>query len=274
MPRRRVGLGSRSGASSAWLPSRSPIHCKLLTVTGGVSVLAAVIASFAYAARLEAQLESLRDPGLDGRPLALWAHRGGPGAPPNSAQALDHARAAGYSGVELDVRWVEDRGLVCAHDPVQPGQAPPSLGDLLRRHGDAFVYWLDFKTLTAPVAERAGPRLDALVRELRLSQRCFVEAADARALARLREHAPGIRPLLRATPWRRLRPGPGYLALLGDLHRHRIGAVSWPARDLDGGDAERLAPLLLLTFTVDDPARIDALDALGIEVALTDELPP
>src|SRR5689334_569203 len=54
---------------------------------------------------------------IEALPSMIWAHRGlrGPSAPPNTVEAMRAAADAGFSGVEMDLRWRAGT-LVVAHD--------------------------------------------------------------------------------------------------------------------------------------------------------------
>jgi hypothetical protein len=231
------------------------------TIAAATTLALVAYASLWYTARE-------REAALPPRPtppntaLARWAHR------QNSLEALDRARAAGFAGVELDIHFDGARGLVVGHDPTDS----PRLGlhDALARHGAAFSYWLDFKGLDVERAHAAAPLLDASVQALRLAQRVWVEANDRPALLALRARVSGLRVIARTSPWERLRPGLGYLSLLGDLAQSPLDAVSWRSDAIDAATRSRLGRVALFAFGPADAPTLARLDAAGVDVVLVD----
>lgn len=228
---------------------------------GLLILIGALAGCFAAAVTLEENLVSLAATSSASHGPALWHHRGPAGS-------------AAYAGVELDVRWVAGRGLLVSHDPIETQERPFTLGAVLGRGDLPRHVWLDFKALDNATAKTAAPELAALVETHAGGHQYYLEAIDLEALVILRRAAPSLRPVARATFWRRLRPLPGYLCFLRGLLQHRIDAVSMPSEALDSGLARHLEPLFLMAFTTNDPAEISRLASLGVDVVLTDTLPP
>lgn len=250
--------------------SRSVAKILVLTVAAGIGI------SFVWAHHLEDELRAARTTVRVPASFELWLHRAGETrfatlGTPFTPAILDRVVEAGYPGVELDVRWHPDRGLVVAHGATAEA---PTLHAMLARHSRALSYWLDFKGLDTHIARAAAEPLARILDELDLSPHTYVEAADIEALGLLRRRAPELHLVARLTPARALRPSPFYLAALSDILTHGVDAVSIEHRRLDDGLATALAPLMIFAYTSDDAAEVERLRALGVEVLLTDRLPP
>jgi len=211
------------------------------------------------------------DPEIEALPSMVWAHRGlrGPSAPPNSVEAMRAAADAGFSGVEMDLRW-RDGALVVAHDADEAGQ---SFATVVSGVSPGQYLWLDFKQLSESVARACAPTLG---RELpvALRARTFIESSSTRALAVLRAALPGTRSIYTTRRWHRTRFSLGYVSLLHDIEQHRISVVGMPAAELTPEVARALGGIGLFTWTTNDPGKLGQQRALGVEVILTDRLPP
>lgn len=219
----------------------------------------------------EQRLARHADAEIEALPSMVWAHRGlrGPDAPPNSVQAMRAAATAGFSGVEMDLRW-RDGALVVAHDPDEPGEPFSSVVAGVR---PGQYLWLDFKQLSESVARAAAP---SLRRQLpaALYKRTFVESANPAALAVLRAALPGTRSIYTTRRWQLDRFSLGYLSLLLEIERHGISILGLPATKLSPEIAEALAGIGLFTWTTNDPDKLAEQRALGVDVILTDRLLP
>ena len=138
-----------------------------------------------------------------------WAHRGlvnaEAGIRENTVASVRNAFDSGAAGVEVDILYDRDLGrFFVSHDrPYQVGAAgaPLELRTLLEQNGGRGYFWLDAKDLRelAPwVASEAVARLAALIRELDLQNRVFVESRNALYLSWLAEQ--GIHTSLMISP--------------------------------------------------------------------------
>lgn len=125
-------------------------------------------------------------------------HRGGRAhAPDNSLEAIRTAAELGADGVELDVRR-SSRGLVCAHDPGQPG---PPLREALELV-DRFGMWLEVD-LKSNGRDGAVPLVVDLLRD---RPRTWVSSFHPLAAWQLRQADPGLSVGWALLPNRRARP--------------------------------------------------------------------
>jgi hypothetical protein len=218
----------------------------------------------------EQRLARYGDPEIEALPSMVWAHRGlrGPSAPPNTLAAMRAAADAGFSGVEMDLRW-RDGALVVAHDADEPGQpfATVVTGISLGQY-----VWLDFKQLSESVARACAP---ALRRQLpvALRARTFIESPSLPGLAVLRAALPGTRSIYTTRRWHWTRFSLGYVVLLHDIEQYGISVLGLPAAQLSPEFARALSGIGLFTWTTNDPSKLAQQRALGLDVILTDRLP-
>jgi len=97
----------------------------------------------------------------------IWAHGGyTQSSPVNSIESFDAAKRMGYYGIELDIHFLEEKGLVVAHD-IYPKEADNKhyllLETVFKRYRDHFYYWLDFKNLDIHNATKSGTILSNYV---------------------------------------------------------------------------------------------------------------
>ncbi len=254
---------------------RTRLLAALAAVVLGTLAVPALSAVFSrqWEARLERERGPRTPPGSK-----VWAHRGlrQNGAPENSHAAVVAAAAAGFRGVELDVWYSSEAGLRVSHNRTKGALALelPRLEALVAREPELSYYWLDWKGLSPEVARAAGPLLSQALGKDGLAARCVVESRDAEALAELRRFVPELRLALHLGPWELPRWTPLWGLALRDVHRHGIDALSVAAAHVDAELRRRTEPLWLLTYTVNDASRLDELLALGVDVVLTDSLPP
>lgn len=228
---------------------------------------------------------------------ALYAHRGARrSAPENTLRALRLAMEQGADGVELDVRTCRSGQVVVVHDP-----------DLWRVAGDvreiAGLSFAAIRRVDLGAAERVPLLDEALDLVLGLGGVVNVEVkgdapdrpGNARAVARVlrkRSRADGaalvlstfdpltllvLREELPAIPlaflFDRLHTGPVRAALLRRWLRpdgiHPEAALATPA----ALRRWKSRGLFVNVWTVDDPARIRALAAVGVDGIITDDVP-
>lgn len=218
----------------------------------------------------EQRLARHGDPEIEALPSMVWAHRGlrGPTAPPNTLQAMHAAADAGFSGVEMDLRW-RDGALVVAHAADEPGQP---FATVVTGVSPGQYLWLDFKELSEAVARACAPSLRRQL-PLALRARTFIESRSLPGLAVLRAALPGARSIYTTRGWQRSRFSLGYVGLLLDIARHGISVLGFPAKELSPEVATALGGIGLFTWTTNDPDKLAAQRALGVDVILTDRLP-
>ena len=123
------------------------------------------------------------------RPVEVWAHRGEHAElPENSKAAVDQAYYGGFTGVEIDVFYDEEYGLVVSHDHpyIQVDGEVVLIQDVIYGYDDEFRFWLDVKNLSIGNLKRAKKALyAAFEKEAGLKERCFIESGNGRALRRL-----------------------------------------------------------------------------------------
>jgi glycerophosphoryl diester phosphodiesterase len=211
------------------------------------------------------------------------AHRGASAyAPENSFEAFDLALEQGADVLELDVRAAGDGQLVLVHDPTLERLAgdprsiagltraaiaaldavarPASFDAFLDRYAGAARLLIDLKD---PSPEWEARVIDAIERH-GLHGRVLVQSFDLDALLRLHEAAPWqpLAPLVprETPPLDVLAVAAGFADGIGPWH----GAV-----DAALVEAVHGAGLAIRPWTVDDPADMRALLALGVDAIVT-----
>ena len=214
----------------------------------------------------------------DGRPLAI-GHRGSTvDAPENSLPALAAAVAAGVDLVEFDV----SQGLVLAHDPGKPGPPLDAALELLKP--SAAGLHIDVKL---PGYEQAV--LEAVDRH-GLRDRVLVSTAYPAVSRRVAALAPGL-PIAIGYPRDRadiarfawpealVRPGraalravvPLRIPLLLRQARANVLALHWRLCSPAAISAAHRAGAPVLAWTVNDPAAMVELAALGVDGLVSDD---
>jgi glycerophosphoryl diester phosphodiesterase len=217
----------------------------------------------------------------DGRPLVI-GHRGAPGsAPENTIASFAAAIAAGADIVEIDV----GTGLLVAHSERELPDEPLALDDVLDF----------FRTSGAGVQvdlKRPGIERDvaAAVRRHGLDDRAFVSSTSPRALRRLAAAAPGLacsisypndryrvsrlawpRPLTAATAAAVRAAMPARVPLLLRVSGARALTIHHALVSVAVIRAARARNAPVIAWTVNDPARIERLAALGVSGIVTDD---
>jgi glycerophosphoryl diester phosphodiesterase len=211
------------------------------------------------------------------------AHRGASAyAPENTFAAFDLALAQGADVLELDVRPAADGHLVLVHDPTLERIAgdPRTIAGLSRAalatldelvRPEAFDAFLDryanearlLIDLKDPTPEWETRVVDA-VRHHRLEERAIVQSFDLQALLRLHAAAPwlALAPLVPAdvAPTEVLTVARTFAQGVGIRHDFLDAALI--------GDAHE-AGLAVRAWTVDDPAAMRRLLALGVDAIVT-----
>lgn len=222
----------------------------------------------------------------------VWAHRGctepgesaAEGFTENTLDAFAEARRRGADGVELDVRLTGDGGLAIHHDAEVPGLGPicelgvadlpahvPLLADALGACEGMLVNveiknapqdpgWDEGEAvaaLTATAIEEAGWTDRVLVSSFQLPTLLAVQAADERlALGAL-------------WGWE-AEPGPALAEAAEAGFRAVHPFVTFVTADLVGQAHD--AGLAVNVWTVNAPADLTAMVALGVDAVITDRL--
>jgi len=221
------------------------------------------------------------------RPLIRIGHRGAAAlAPPNTIASLEAALAARMDMVELDVIALPDGSLVLGHSLRELGSAPPTLDQALR-----VIAEHEGTSLLTDV-KRPGYEselVDALRRH-DLIERTLASSAEVSTLRALRRIEPSLtrgrtypRDRLRLGRRRTLVPiaGPTLAALRSALPL-RIGRLLAEAdasvatlqhRIVSHAVVERCHArgAAVFVWTVNDPALVGRLDALGVDGVITDD---
>jgi glycerophosphoryl diester phosphodiesterase len=218
-----------------------------------------------------------------GRPR-VWAHRGdSANAPENTMLAFEKAIAAGADGIELDVRFDGERNVVVFHDesldrlagrPGRLAELPAQERAALRVGGEpvpllaevlaAFDTDINVEIKAAKMG-RAGDLAEATAHVIRASgraDRVLVSSFDPVALVQLHRHLPDV--------------AIGYLfhdeqslpARRGWIGRWLGATLVHPQHTLvDEASVKRWhrAGLPINVWTVDDPAELARLGALGVD---------
>lgn len=202
---------------------------------------------------------------------AVWAHRGASAAAPeNTVAAFAAAVAMGADGVELDVRLTVDGAPAIHHDAVLPdgrriadipAAALPGGVPLLGAALDA----CDGVVVNIEIKEphEAADVVVAEVRRRRWHDRVVVSAFDRTAVDRVR-HLDAAVPVA----WLVLDVPPGALDECRAAGYHALHPYE-AVVDADLVESAHRAGVALNTWTVDDPARIVALAAMGVDAVVT-----
>ncbi len=224
-----------------------------------------------------------------GRPR-VWGHRGSPvHAPENTMASFEQALAAGADGIELDVRFDRDRNVVVFHDddltrltgrpgrledlPAAEraalrvgGERVPLLADVLA----AFDTEVDVEIKAARFG-RVGDLVAATANVIRASgraDRVLVSSFDPWALVQLHRHLPEVaaaylfhdeQPLALRRGWAGRWVGASLVHPQHTLVDH-TAVARW-----------HRAGLAVNVWTVNDPAELRRLAALGVDGVFTDD---
>lgn len=215
--------------------------------------------------------------------LEIVAHRGASAyAPENTLAAYDLAVAQGADTIELDVRTTADGDLVLVHDVsllrtagdstevryldrrrmrrLEDWLRPPSIEDVLSRYPPNVRFLVDVKD-PDPYWEL---RVVGALERHGLRGRVLVQSFDLAGLSRLHAAAPWL-PLAalfrrRDTPRERLDEVARFAQGIGPWH----GSV-----DAELVEAAHARGLAVRPWTVDDPAEVARLVALGVDGVIT-----
>ena len=194
-----------------------------------------------------------------GRDVVRVGHRGAAAlAPENTLAAIEAAAAHGVDAVELDVLRARDGGLVLAHGPELPRDAPP-LDDALAlaaRLGLAVQLDVKLRGIEAGVADA--------VRRNGLLERSFVSSFSLPILAAFAEAEPA---LPRSFTYPEDRLGVSENRLLRPVVRPALAAMrALLPRRLPGRLRAAGARAATLNWSVVTPAAVDTCHELGVAV--------
>lgn len=213
--------------------------------------------------------------------MRIFAHRGASRhEPENTIAAFRAAVAMGADGVELDVRADADGDLVVHHDPhLADGRAIASLTrrdrpDALCTLADALEACGDLEVNVEVKSDGVGdgvalaaPVLDVVAA---WGGRVLLSSFDPDTIDELHRSAPGL-PTAQLTMF----PDRPLAELVARVAER--GHVAWhPHHLLLDADVVALAGgsgLAVNTWTVDDPDRLRALEAMGVAAAVANDVP-
>jgi glycerophosphoryl diester phosphodiesterase len=190
------------------------------------------------------------------RPLVI-AHRGASwDLPENSLPAFEKAIEVGADFVELDVRVGLRGELLVSHDQPRPGEKPPTLEQALELTRGRIGLMVELKS---PYRYR---RHDLVRRTLALlDEEAVVVCFEPGAIAQVRALRPELRTLQHV----------GIVPLRLAAARGCWAAGFWDRRTTPRGlAAARRLGLATTVYTVNNPARMRALAALGVTGIFTD----
>ena len=214
--------------------------------------------------------------------VAVLAHRGALGGrSENTLEAFCEARRIGADGVELDVRLSADAALVVHHDAEIRGAGPistlkvadlpaevPLLDAAVMACGDLLIN-IEMKDLPGePGFDAAHPLavlVAAFVAERNLLERVVVSSFDLTAADAVRAVEPAV-----ATAW--LTPSGFHQGLALDVVVARGHAALHPHHTSvtpDLVDAAHRAGIVINTWTVDEPDRMQELATAGVDGIIT-----
>ncbi len=221
--------------------------------------------------------------------MAVHAHRGSPdpaaGIRENTLDAFARARRLGADGVELDVRRTRDGALAVHHDAVVPGVGAiaelaltelPEHVPLLAEALDACAALsvnIEIKNLPGEPVYDPQERLAAAAAELVIATgrvaTVVVSSFWPETLDAVRRAGPAIPTGLLVAPW--FDPADCVAAALA-----RACTSLHPAASLVSGELvveAHSAGLSVAAWTVNDADGLAALEAVGVDTVITDDVP-
>lgn len=208
----------------------------------------------------------------------IFAHRGFVTAqsPENSIASLHEARKENYSGVEFDV-WSIGNSLVVNHDlPEKNIKKLPEFAQYLEFKNE-IEYWIDFKNLdednvaaavevVAQEITRAkienhkvyfAPFIEDLAKAIPIYQAIRHRIKDAQIMAVCAELSPQ-----------------NFASYHKELQKNHIKFLSIQHEIIDEKFAQIFADINLFAWTVNDMARLQALQKLGVKNFTSDIITP
>jgi glycerophosphoryl diester phosphodiesterase len=213
--------------------------------------------------------------------MLILAHRGAHGAAPaNTVAAFRAAGAAGADGVELDVRATVEGRLVVHHDPHLPdgrliagteaAALPPWVPTLeAALAACAGLALVDVEIKSSPVEPGYDPThaiAAAVAAELRGRGDVLVSSFDLATLDAVRRADPDL-----PTGWLTM-PGYDQLAAVATVAGTGHAAINPPDVAVAPPlvEAAHATGLRVVVWTVNEPARMAELAAMGVDVLVTD----
>jgi glycerophosphoryl diester phosphodiesterase len=214
--------------------------------------------------------------------MLILAHRGAHAvAEPNTVAALRAAAATGADGVEFDVRATADGRLVVHHDPDLPdgrliietraGDLPDGVAGLTEALAACEALALVNVEIKGSPLERGYDPSHAIAagvaRELDGREGVVVSCFDLSTLDAVRAAAPRV-----PTGWLTM-AGYDQAAAVARAAAGGHSAIHPPDQAVDPAlvAAARGAGLRIAVWTVNEPARMVALAAMGVDVLITDQ---
>lgn len=194
----------------------------------------------------------------------IIAHRGASrDCPENTLAAFDRAADLGADGCEFDVHRHRDGELRIHHDPLPAGEpvppGVPTLDEVLALHAArGLVAYAELK------GEGSAPGTVSALE--RFGRPAAVHSFDHRMVAEARRLAPGI--------------PRGVLEVSYPVdHLHALQAVGgrdlwrqWPSVDAELVQAANAAGCRVIAWTVNNPAEMERLAAIGVHGICTDDV--
>jgi len=205
--------------------------------------------------------------------ISVIAHRGASAdRPENTVEAFEEAGRQGADGVELDLRRTHDGRLVVCHDPLVPGEALPASVPSLTAALDAcrgLLVNVEVKNLPHEPGwdpgEAVARELVTLLHERGGRDRVLVSSFAVATVDAVRTADPGVPTGLLTLAAFDQRAALAVVVERGHTALHPHHEALTP--DLVG--AAHDAGVRVTTWTVDDPDRLRAVAAVGVDAVIT-----
>ncbi|MCP4125365.1 MAG: glycerophosphodiester phosphodiesterase [Bacteroidetes bacterium] len=203
----------------------------------------------------------------------IWSHRGvHTEAPENSRDAIRIAIEQGFYGVELDVFYDNETGLVVSHDlPYKKVNGEVVLlEDIFSEFGDTLSYWIDLKNLHRSNRKAVKIAFQELTTgKDHLRSKILIESANGRQLRYLNKHFNCIYWVQFSRKFPRKFFKLAYIRSL--LARTDFTGISTDHRYIDAVFEKNFRNMCWYVFTVNEPDKINILaEKPEVQVILTD----
>lgn len=205
--------------------------------------------------------------------MEIWSHRGEHvNLPENSPAAVEKSRESGFAGVEVDVFYDDEHGLVVSHDfPYIPVNGKTVLlSDVIYGHGPDFRFWLDLKNLERSNAIAVTSALNGVFQKERgLKERTYIESGNGNALRRLNSE-------FKCIYWIQYQRGNlrGFFKLLYTkflMSRTKFEGITTDHRYIDASFKNHFKGNCWYVFTVNSTAELETWKSVDeVQVVLTD----